>query len=170
MIPALTVIGAWAALRPLQGTVGWLLNSIGDAGVVATVSAIVLVPFVAGVVIAADRSGITAVAWVVLAESVISLVVLVVLVERRGGVGLREQWRALRPVLAGCVAAWPAAELVQTAISGAPPAVRLLAGAVVGGAVYVGVVSVLGPGTFTYALARARSMLGGPPVGLAESS
>jgi lipopolysaccharide exporter len=170
MIPALTVIGVWAALRPLQGTVGWLLNSIGDAGVVATVSAIVLVPFVAGVVLAADRGGITAVAWVVLAESVVSLLALAVLVDRRGGVRLGRQWRALRPVVAGCVAAWPSATLVADATSAAPAIVSLFVTAAGGAVVYVAVVSTLAPGTFTYALARARSMLGGPPVGLAETS
>jgi PST family polysaccharide transporter len=169
MIGPLAVIGIWAAIRPVQTTASWLLNSIGRAGSVARVSAVVVGPFIAGVVLAAALADITAVAWVVVAESLVSLVAIAVLVRRHASVSVASQWRAVRPVVAGCVAAWPVAAVVSEATERMPPPAALALAVAAGAVVYVAVVSLVAPGTFPYALSRARGMLGrGGPVGVSD--
>jgi hypothetical protein len=161
MIGPLAVIGIWAAVRPVQTTAAWLLNSVGRAGTIARVGAVVMVPFVAGVFAAAELSGITAVAWVVLAESAVSCVAVGVLVQRHAGVTVREQWTAIWPVVAGCAVSWPAADLVVRVADGLPAPVALVLAVLAGLGAYAAIVSLVAPGTFPYALRRARGMVGG---------
>jgi hypothetical protein len=164
MIGPMAVIGIWAALRPVQATVGWLLNSIGDAGLVGGVSAAVMIPFIVGVVVAAQRGGITTVAWVVVAEVTVNLVALAVLVHRRAGVTIAQQWSSVRPVALGCALAWAVANTVSAAVESAPALLALVASAGAGALAYVGAVALLAPGVFGYALARGRAMVGARPV------
>jgi lipopolysaccharide exporter len=169
MIGPLTVIGIWAAVRPVQTTAAWLLNSIGRAGSIARVGAVVIVPFIAGVFVAADQGGITAVAWVVLAESAVSCVVVAVLVARHASVTVWEQWIAIWPVAAGCVVSWPVADVVARTAGGLPALVALLLAVVAGLVAYAGIVSLVAPGTFPYALRRARGMVGsGAPAAVTD--
>jgi lipopolysaccharide exporter len=165
MISPLAVIGIWAAIRPVQTTAAWLLNSVGRAGTLARVAAVVMIPFVAGVLAAAEMGDITAVAWVVLGESVVSVVAVAFMVQRHAGVTVARQWGAIWPVAVACVVAWPAAHLVAGAADGTPPAAALVLAVAAGTATYGAAVSLLAPGTFPYALRRARGMVGaGAPV------
>jgi lipopolysaccharide exporter len=169
MIGPMAVIGIWAALKPVQATVGWLLNSIGDAGAVGAVSAAVMLPFIVGVVLASQRGSITTVAWVVVAEVTVNLLALAVLVHRRAGVSVARQWSSVRPVVLGCALAWAVASVVAAAVDGAPALLGLVASAGAGGLAYVGAVALLAPGVFGYALARGRAMVGATPVSPPET-
>lgn len=168
MLGALSVLGVWAAVRPVQVTVGWLLNSIGQAGLMGRISAIALVPLIAGVVLAATLGGITAVAWVMLADMTLSLVLLAVAVQRRAGIALTRQWEAVRPVALACVPSWLAARAGVAATAAEPPVLALIAAVAAGAAVYLAVVSLVAPGTLHFAVRRGREMI--RPVAVADGS
>jgi O-antigen/teichoic acid export membrane protein len=106
MIPALTLLGLWGALRPLLGTLGWLLNSVGAAALLAKISALLLLGLVPALVIAAEVGGIREVAAVMVAEALISVCVLAAFAAWTAGVPLHDQWRALRGTVAACAGMW----------------------------------------------------------------
>jgi PST family polysaccharide transporter len=142
MIDALTLLGLWAVVRVLEVTIGWLLNSLGHAGVLGAISAGSLVVLIPAVFIAADRGGITAVAGVMLAEMAISAALVAVVAARRAGVSLGDQWRAVRPALVALAPGWAAARAVSDAVD-VGPALALLLGAAAGSAAYAVVVTAL---------------------------
>ena len=78
-------------LKPLEGTFGWLLNSLEQQGAARDAARVALIPFVPALMIAADRSGITAVAWVMVAHMAGLTIAVALTVRARGGV------RAARP-------------------------------------------------------------------------
>jgi len=159
MVGALSVLGIWAAVRPIQATVGWLLNSVGQAGIMGLVALLALVPLVPGVMLAASWNGLTAVAWVMVADLTLSLLALSVIAERRAGVEVRAQWQAVRPVAAAAVVTWATARAVAEALAHAPPGLALAAAASVGLASCAAVVSLLEPGLLRLAVRYvARSM------------
>jgi PST family polysaccharide transporter len=139
MIGPVAVLGLWGAVRTVQVTIAWLLNSVGEAGLMATISAVVLLPLIPGLLVAADLGGITAVAWAMLADMTLSLVLLAVFAARRAGVGLGAQWRAVRPVLVACPAAWLAARGLVATMDGDSPWLVLAASALAGLVVYAAV-------------------------------
>jgi PST family polysaccharide transporter len=164
MIGPLEVLGVWAALRPLQVTIGWLLNSVGQAGLMGTLSAVILLPLLLGVCAAAWLGSITTVALVMLTEVVISLIACAIFVQRRAGVTLARQWKAVEPVAAACPLAWLAAAGVSRLHTNEPALLTLLGSVAAGTLVYAAVVSLVAPGTFPYALRRAREMVSRPAV------
>jgi PST family polysaccharide transporter len=109
MVPLLQILGLWAAVRAVQATIAWLLNSIGQAGLTAALSAVALVVLVPSLVVGAHVGGARAVAAVMLADMTLSLLALSVVVARRAGVPLRQQWNALRAITLAAPAAWLAA-------------------------------------------------------------
>jgi len=160
MIGPLSVLGIWAAVRPIQATIGWLLNSVGQAGIMGVISAVVLLPMLPALVVAAELGGITAVAWVMLADMILSLLVLGIVADRRAHVGVVSQWRAVSAVLAGSVVTWAAVSAVANGMSAAAPGVTLAACALTALGTYVAVVSVTGPGLLREALAQVGRALG----------
>jgi O-antigen/teichoic acid export membrane protein len=160
MIGPLSILGLWAAFRTVDTTVGWLLNSVGEAGSVGVVAAVLLAPLIPGVFIAADLGGVDLVAWVLLAETVLSLLVLFFLVSSRVGIGVVEQWRALWPIVAGCATTWIAVWLVVQATDGASSGVSLAACVLTATITYGATVSVIEPGLLRGALARVFRILG----------
>ena len=169
MIGPLSVLGLWAAVRPVQATIGWLLNSIGEAWVMAWSSVLVFLPLVPGLVVAAELGGITAVAWVMLADILLSLVILGLLVQRRGGVPVIAQWRAIMPVAVGCAGTWLVVWAVAQAMSESAPGLTLAACVVAAAATYAAAVSVVEPGLLRDALAQVRRALGRVPAPAAGS-
>jgi PST family polysaccharide transporter len=145
MIGALSVLGLWAAVRPVQFTIGWLLNSIGQAALLAAIATAILVAFVPALVVAATLGGLTAVAWATLGDVVVSLVAFMVFTQRRAGVAMRAQWRALWPTAIALVPCWAAARSVVELTTSAPSGVSLVLSAAAGLGVYGGAMLLLEP-------------------------
>jgi hypothetical protein len=160
MIGPLSVLGIWATVRTVQVTIAWLLNSVGEAGLMGVISMVVLIPLVPGLIVAAELWGITAVAWVMLADMVFSLALLAWFAARRGGVSLGRQLAAVRPVAIACPLTWGAAFAVAELTESIAPAIALLASAAAGVAAYVGVISLVEPGLLRQARAQMARTLG----------
>jgi PST family polysaccharide transporter len=158
-IGPLAVLGVWAMLKPLEGTFGWLLNSLEQQARLATLRAIALIPFVPALMIAADQEGITAVAWVLVAHMALLTIAVSITVRSRGGVSLRDQLQAVGPPAVGALAAFGAARGVAVALDGAAPLVALMASGAAGLVAYVAAASAVSPRLFPDALAEARSTL-----------
>jgi lipopolysaccharide exporter len=173
MIGPLAVLGIWAAVRPVQITVAWFLNSVGEAGVVGRISTIVLLVVIPALLVAAHLGGITAVAWVMLADMVLSLLILIVVSKRRASVEMSKQWAAIRPIVLACGATWPAAWATTGLLSGAAPALALGASVAVGLSAYFAALTVVAPGLLMGSIAQVRKRLaqpGGPTQGGPETA
>jgi O-antigen/teichoic acid export membrane protein len=148
MVAPLGVLGIWAALRPIDSTLFWLLNSVKRAGVVAWLSVAILIPLIPGFIVAVSIGHLAAVAVVVVVDTLISLAALALLVRRHVQIALREMWQAVAPIVLASPAAWAATFLCAHAIGERQPALTLLAA--------------IASGLFTYALtlsALDRSLL-----------
>lgn len=159
MIGVLTALGIWAAIRPTQVTVGWLLNSMGLAGSTAVVAAALLPVSIAALSLAAHRGGINAVAWVAVIMLVLSLTMLSLLVARRARIGVGRQLAALLPALAGSVPAWAAAKLAGDALMPAHPILALVAAVGAGAAAYAVTVIAVAPRLPAQTLRQVRRMV-----------
>jgi len=136
MIGPLTALGIWAAISPTQVTVGWLLNSVGLAGLNAAVTTTILPVSVTALVLAASFGGVEAVAWVTVASLVLSLVVLSVFVARRVQISVRRLSSAVLPAVMGAVPGWIVARLVSDALMPANPSLALICAAAAGTVAY----------------------------------
>jgi lipopolysaccharide exporter len=159
MIGVLAVLGLWAAAKPLQATVGWLLNSTGHAGALAALSAAILVPEIPLLIVAANQST-TAVAAVVLGETMVATVAAAVVVQRRVGLAIAAQARVLAPLLAAGAVAWLASRGVTELTDGISPVVSLALGMAAGAAGYAAAVRILEPDMFTFARHQLRRAFG----------
>jgi O-antigen/teichoic acid export membrane protein len=121
MTGALAVLGLWAIARPLQVTIGRLLNSLGSAWLYGRISTIGLLPFAAATFVAARQAGIEGVAWVLLVYMVIIAILLVRVVSQHAGIPVRDQWRVLRPLLLAGAVSWVVTRVTADALSGAQP-------------------------------------------------
>ena len=143
-IGPVAVFGVWSAVRVIEFTIGWFLNSVELAGVMGKISLVLLVAHIPALTVAAWLGDITAVAWVMLAYMVVFLAAVAVVAARRGEAPLAEQWRAVRPVVLGGAVAWIVTRVLASSVSW--PAGPLLALAVAGGvAAYALVVWILEP-------------------------
>jgi O-antigen/teichoic acid export membrane protein len=158
MAAPLAVLGVWAVMRPLQVTVGNLLNSLGRAHVYGRVSLIALPPLVAATFAAAAVGGTTAVAWVLLAHMTATFSVLVAAAARHAGVGASALARALWAFAVASAVAWVLTRVAATATEAAPPAVGLAAAVVTCITAYLAVLAVTAPDL----PAVARRALGRP--------
>jgi lipopolysaccharide exporter len=159
MVGVLAVLGLWAAAKPLQATVGWLLNSAGHAGALAMLSAAVLVPEIPLLIVAAHEST-AAVAAVVLGETLVTAVAAGLLVQRRVGVTMAAHARVLAPLVAAGAVAWAASRTVTEVTDGISPVVSLALAAAAGAAGYAAVIRILQPDTFTFARQQLRRAFG----------
>ena len=146
MAEPLTVLALWGALRPIHATTGWLLNSVGRAGLLARVSASLLVVFIPSLFAAAALGGLTTVTLVMLAEMVIATGVLAALASAHAGVALSRQWAALRPLAVACPMAWIVVRLVSQASDGMAAAAGLALSVGAGAAAYAVIVWIMEPG------------------------
>jgi len=145
MVGPLAVLGIWAAVRAIQLTLAWLLNSIGHAGLMGAVAAGALLVLVPSLLLAAELGGITVVAWVMLGNLVASLTILAGLVGAKAGVSLAAQWRAVWPVLVACPMAWVATRGVSAAMDDAAPGLALATCVAAGAAAYLLMVTLADP-------------------------
>ena len=164
MAAPLAVLGVWALMRPLQVMVGDLLNSLGRAAVYGRVSMILLLPLVAGTFVAAGLGGITAVAWVLLAHMSVIFAALAMAAGRYTGISVRDQARALWPLVAAAAVSWAVTRAIATAADAAPPAAAL--GVAITGclASYLAALMLLAPGLLSGALRDAGRTLGLAPA------
>ncbi len=163
MVGGLAVMGIWGALRTVEVTIAWLLNSVGQAAIMGLVAILSLLLLVPALFIAADSSGIVAVAWVVTGNLVLTGTVFSVIAARRVGVPVRRQWRAVRPALLASIAAWPASRLVADATGGVPSPLSLAAAVAAGGAAYLLALTVVDPSLPRQVLGQLAKALGRSP-------
>ena len=159
MAGALAVLGLWAAVRSIESTIAWLLNSIGLAGRAAAVSTVILVPLIPALVLAATWGDIATVAWVVLGDGLLSLVLLAATAHRLGRIDVRRQTRALVPVLGASAVAWLGARGVAEWLAEAPGA-GLVAGAAAGILLYIGLLGLIEPGILRTSLRQVARTVG----------
>lgn len=157
-IAPLAVLGILGAVRPLQVTMAWLLNSVGQAGLLSVVSAVGLLPLAPAVVLAASYGGLATVAYVVLGHVLLETAVLAVVIERRCAISVRLQIRAVLPLTLASLPAWLAAHAVARALVDAP-VLALTASALVGLAAYVVVLGLLDRRELVFVVRQTRRLL-----------
>jgi PST family polysaccharide transporter len=160
MIGPLGVLGIWAAVKPVRGTIAWFLNSIGHQALLGRISLAILVLLVPTVWAAARFGGVTEVAWVVLGESVVATAALAWFARTRAGVSLGRQWQALASVAFACPVAWIACRAVAEATGDAVGVVQLFAPLAVGLGAYLAMILLVDPQLPRHALGQARRMVG----------
>lgn len=143
MVGALSVLGIWSALRPIDTTLFWALNSIHRADLVGWISLVILFPLIPGFIIAVSVGHLQAVATVVVIDTLISLVALALLVRRHLGVSLRAMWAAVAPIVLASPVAWGATYLVAHDVVTRPALLSLIAAVVAGLAAYALVLTLL---------------------------
>jgi lipopolysaccharide exporter len=162
MIGPLSVLGVWGAVRAVQTMSGWLLNSIGEAWSVGVLSAAMVVLLIPTVVLAADSGGLTAVAWVMLGNVLVFFTGLAILVQRRLGISVADQWSAIWPVAIAATGAWGATRGVAELMSGNPAGVVLIVCVAAGLATYAGVLAITAPGSVAFARRAVWRSIGRP--------
>jgi len=163
MAGALAILGLWGTVNHVEASVGWLMNSLGRAGLNAAISAIAVGPLVVGVILAAMLGSIETVAWVMLAHAVASMVVRMVVADRTLSIPLGGQWRAIRPVVGGSIAAWFAARAVADALASTAAPIALVVSVAAGAAAYAATVSVVDPGVIPRSASQLRRILRAAP-------
>jgi O-antigen/teichoic acid export membrane protein len=164
MAGPLAVLGIWAIVRPLQVTVGRLLNSLGAAWMYGRISIVGLAPFAAGTILASKLAGITGVAWVLLVYIFTVGAALMRVVARHAGVPVRSQWRVLRPLFLASAISWVATRGTADVLHAAPPVPAFAATVGACLCTYTGAVWLGDPSVFRIALHQARRALGGRPT------
>jgi PST family polysaccharide transporter len=164
MVGPLTVLGLWAALRPIDSTLGWLLNSVGRAGSTAWVSLIVLVPLVPAFILATHVGRLSAVALVVLGDTLFSLGILSYLIHRHVGLPMRRLWSSLAPILAAAPIMWSVTWGVAHAVGPERPLAALAASALGGLAAYGAVLTLLDRTLLPRALGQILRTIGRAPA------
>jgi len=172
MIGVLWIIGIWAAVRPIDATMSWLLNSVQRAGVVGWVSLVILVPLVPGFVLAAHFGTMTAFACVTLMDTILSFLILSGLACHYVELRPRDLWRSLRPVLLACPPAWLAMFACGHMLKPVLAIVALLASVSAGVVVYAVMLWILEPGFPSQVRAQVLRMFGrgAVPGGLEHQS
>lgn len=159
MIGPLAVLGVWAIIRPVQVTTGWLLNSSGQAGLVAKLAGAQLVFLAPALLFAAYRGGTTTVAWVMLGDILISLAVLAFAARLRGALPLRAQWEAVRPIAFAVPGGWLAARGVSVALEELPAGLTLVTAAMAGTTTFLAVIGMVAPTILREAVGQVRRAL-----------
>jgi lipopolysaccharide exporter len=158
MIGPLSVLGVWSVVRALEGTTSWVLNSVGHAGFVGRMSVLLLAPQVVALYVAADRFGITAVSWVMVAHMTIGLMLVMGMTQHVTGTSVLRQWMAIQPLVLAAVVSWFATRWVAGAL-GDRPVLGLAASVATALAVYAAGVRILAPTVLGYARDQAKRAL-----------
>jgi O-antigen/teichoic acid export membrane protein len=159
MTDVLMVMGIWAIARPLQVTIGRLLNSLGAAWLYGRISVVGLVPFTAGTVVAAHVWGITGVGVVLLVYMTIIAVLLMRVVARRAEIPIARQWAVLRPMLMASAVSWATTRVTADALRHANPPLSLAVTCAACLVTYVIVVAVADREVLGIAVHQARRVL-----------
>ncbi len=159
MIGPLGVLGIWAAVVPIQATMGWLLNSTGHAGTLGSLTAIVLV-FEIPVLIVAANASTTAVSFVILGQAIVMLPLTAHVTQRKLDIHTGGHMRVLLPIVAAAAIGWVATRTAADATTGWAPIVSLILSTLLGVAVYAAAVAALDRSAIQLAIATARRLLG----------
>ena len=138
MVGPLSILGLWGAVRIVQATIAWMLNSVGFSFDLGRAYAALVVVTAPVLVLAATRGGLTAVAVVMLANVVVTLSIGVILATRKVGLSTLRLWEAVRPAVVAGAPSWLVARLIAEGL-GASPAITLVASVAAGSLTYVGV-------------------------------
>jgi PST family polysaccharide transporter len=161
MIGTLAVLAVWGAVKSVQATVEWMLNSLGGAGAAGVLAVVLLAVQAPALFVAAHLGGTVAVGQVLLAALVLSVVLLVACLRRRAGLGFAAHGRVLWPVVLAAGAGWIVARLIADGL-GQPPVPALVASLGAGALAYAVVVSACAPGILPRAARLAlRAVKGG---------
>lgn len=163
MAAPLAVLGIWAALRPIDSTLSWLLNSIGRADAAAWLSFAILLPLVPGFIVAVSVGHTTAVAVVVVLDTLVSLTALALIVARHAEIRLGELWEAVAPVVLAAPPAWLACRLGAHAVGMHPAPLALAVGLACGTVAYAGTVTVLDRTLLRHAVQQLLRTVGREP-------
>ena len=158
MVGVLAVLGIWAAVKPVEATAGWLVNSVGHAATLGRISAVLLVPTIVVLVLVAEE-GLTMVGLVVLGHGLTSATAVAVICARRAGVTVGRQLGVLWPIAAAGAATWVVTRLLADALADGAAAAALVVSVAAGCLVFAGVVSVLAPSTPRFLTTQARRVL-----------
>ncbi len=156
----LAVLGVWAVLRPLQLTIGSLLNSLGRAEVYGRVSLLALPPLVAATFAAAALGGITAVAWVLLVHMTATVALVAVAACRAARVAARSFAGALWPLAAASAVAWVVTRAAVTLSSELAAGVALVVATVACLTSYVAALAVFDRALLVGVVKSARRAIG----------
>jgi PST family polysaccharide transporter len=159
MIGPLAILGLWAVMRPLEATLLWLLNAVGESDAAAVVSFLGLVLLIPGILFAAAFVGLSGVAWVMAIHAALMVVVLATVIARRSGVPLRRQFASIGPQLLAAAVGWVAARAVADATASSAAVLGLVAAAAAGLATYAFMLSVTQPGLLREAAAQGGRTL-----------
>jgi O-antigen/teichoic acid export membrane protein len=162
----LAILGVWAVVRPLQLTMGSLLNSLGRAEVYGRVALVSLVPLVLATFAAAGVGGITSVAWVLLAHMTVTFGVLAVVACRAAHVEARSLARALWPLAAASAVAWVVTRTAGTLFMSLGAGVALVAATGACLSSYLAALAVLDRPLLASAVNDARRAIGRPSRGV----
>jgi lipopolysaccharide exporter len=160
MAGPLAVVGIWAAVRPVEATIAWLLNSLGRAGVVGWVAVFVLVPLAVGLVLAVSTDDLAVVACVPLADTLLSLGILTALAHRHAELAPGRLWRSLSPIVIAGAGCWVVGRVVSGAAAGLPALATLVLAVAAGTAVYLMVLAAVDRSVITTAVAQLGRVLG----------
>jgi PST family polysaccharide transporter len=111
MIGSLAVLGIWSAVFPVQATMGWLLNSTGNAGALGTLTAGLLVASTPALIVAAG-AGATAVSFVILGQALVAIPLIARIAHRKMGLHLLVHLKAIAPIGVAAAASWTVARLL----------------------------------------------------------
>jgi lipopolysaccharide exporter len=159
MIGPLAVLGLWAVMRPLEATLLWLLNAVGEADAAAVVSFLGLVLLIPALMLAAAFLGLSGVAWVMAIHAALMVAVLATFIARRSGVPLRRQFASIGPQLLAAAVGWVAARAVADATASSAAVLGLCAATAAGLATYAFMLSVTQPGLLREAAAQGGRTL-----------
>ena len=106
MVGSLSVLGLWGAVRIVQATTAWMLNSVGLAMQLGRAYALLVAATAPVLFLAAARGGLTAVSLVMLGNVVVTLTVALYLAVRTVGISGGRIWTALRPVVLAAAPTW----------------------------------------------------------------
>jgi PST family polysaccharide transporter len=161
MVGPLAVMGLWAAVRQMDQTIGWLLNSIDRPGALAWLSIVILIPLILGCWLAASVGGLTAVALVPLGDTILSGLISSILIRRYLDLRLTQQWRAVAPAVLASIPTWIVTWGIGQLLDPSRHAVIALILSVVAGALtYAGAVWLVAPSLLRQTLAQVGRMLG----------
>jgi lipopolysaccharide exporter len=138
MVGPLSILGIWGAVRIVQATIAWMLNSVGFAFDLGRAYAALVVITAPVLVVAAIASGLTAVAAVMLANVVVTLSIGVSIATRKVGLSTSRLWRAVRPAAVAGAPSWLVARLIAEGL-GTSPAITLAASVAGGSLTYLAV-------------------------------
>jgi lipopolysaccharide exporter len=159
MIGPLAILGLWAVVRPLEATLIWLLNAVGEADAAAVVNLTGLAVLVPGLLLAASFVGLSGVAWVMAIHAALMVAVLATVIARRTGVPLRRQFASIGPQLLAATVGWVATRAVADATESYAAVLGLVAAAAAGLATYAFMLSVTQPGLLREAVAQGGRTL-----------